>query len=129
MNESFGRNKGIGDKIIKKSVARKETYTDKAATAQGVARANEVKYKETTEITQEPERLNKDLKIKENASGMLVRNLEIEDEVWGHKFSDRASGYSARIEDVEYDEKAETEIILDTSGSVSVILKKFFKTG
>ncbi len=76
----------------------KESYNDKAATAKGVA----------------------------NWKRMLVRTLEIEDEAWGHKFSDRASGYAARIEDVEYDEKAETEIILDTSGSVSVDLLKNF---
>ena len=61
-----------------------------------------------------------------NWKRLLVRTLEIEDEAWGHKFSDRASGYVARIEDVEYDEKAETEIILDTSGSVSVDLLKNF---
>lgn len=61
-----------------------------------------------------------------NWKRLLVKTLEIEDEAWGHKFSDRASGYAARIEDVEYDEKAETEIILDTSGSVSVDLLKNF---
>lgn len=61
-----------------------------------------------------------------NWKKLLVRTLEIEDEAWGHKFSDRANGYAARIEDVEYDEKAETEIILDTSGSVSVDLLKNF---
>jgi len=61
-----------------------------------------------------------------NWKRLLIRTLEIEDEAWGHKFSDRASGYAARIEDVEYDEKAETEIILDTSGSVSVDLLKNF---
>lgn len=63
-----------------------------------------------------------------NWKRLLIRTLEIEDEAWGHKFSDRASGNVARIEDVEYDEKAETEIILDTSGSVSVdLLKKFLR--
>lgn len=61
-----------------------------------------------------------------NWKRLLIRTLEIEDEAWGHKFSDRASGYAARIEDVEYDEKAETEIILDTSGSISVDLLKNF---
>lgn len=63
-----------------------------------------------------------------NWKRMLVRTLEIEDEAWGHKFSDRASGYAARIEDEEYDEKAETEIILDTSGSISIgLLKNFLR--
>lgn len=61
-----------------------------------------------------------------NWKRLLIRTLEIEDEAWGHKFSDRASGYAARIEDVEYDEKAETEIILDTSGSISVELLRNF---
>ncbi|MDD4815960.1 MAG: VWA domain-containing protein [Clostridia bacterium] len=61
-----------------------------------------------------------------NWKKVLIRNLEIEDEHWGHKFSDKSNGYAARIEDIEYDEKAETEIILDTSGSVSVDLLKSF---
>ena len=61
-----------------------------------------------------------------NWKRLLIRTLEIEDEAWGHKFSDKSSGYAARIEDVEYDEMAETEIILDTSGSVSVELLKSF---
>lgn len=61
-----------------------------------------------------------------NWKKLLQRTLELEDEAWGHKFSDRANGYAARIEDVEYDEQAETEIILDTSGSVSVGLLKSF---
>ena len=61
-----------------------------------------------------------------NWKKMLKKALELEDEAWGHKFSDKASGYAARIEDVEYDDKSETEIILDTSGSVSVDLLKNF---
>ncbi len=61
-----------------------------------------------------------------NWKKLLQRTLEFEDETWGHKFSDRSNGYAARIEDVEYDEQAESEIILDTSGSVSVGLLKSF---
>ena len=61
-----------------------------------------------------------------NWKKLLQSTLELEDEAWGHKFSDRTNGYAARIEDVEYDEQAETEIILDTSGSVSVKLLKSF---
>ena len=57
---------------------------------------------------------------------LLSKALELEDEAWGHKFSDRSNGYAARIEDVEYDEQAASEIILDTSGSVSVELLKNF---
>ncbi len=70
--------------------------------------------------------VGKDDKAVVNWKKLLQRNLEFEDEAWGHKFSDRASGYIARIEDVEYDGQAETEIILDTSGSVSVELLKSF---
>ena len=63
-----------------------------------------------------------------NWKRVLTRALEIEDEFWGHKFSDRASGYVSRIQDVEYEEeeKKETEIILDTSGSVSAELLRNF---
>lgn len=56
----------------------------------------------------------------------LVRYLEIEDEVWGHRFSDSGNNYAARIEDIELEDMAETEIILDTSGSVSQELLKSF---
>lgn len=61
-----------------------------------------------------------------NWKKMLLKTLEVEDETWGHKFSYKSNGYRARIEDVEYDEMAETEIILDVSGSISLNLLKSF---
>ncbi len=61
-----------------------------------------------------------------NWKKLLVRCSEKEDERWGHKYSDSSNGYAARIEDVEIDEMAECEIILDTSGSVSMDLLKTF---
>ncbi len=57
---------------------------------------------------------------------LLRQALEIEDEAWGHKFSDHTNNYRARIQDVEYDEKAETEIILDVSSSISTSLLRNF---
>ena len=61
-----------------------------------------------------------------NWKKMLLKTLEVEDEMWGHKFSYKSNGYRARIEDVEYEEMAETEIILDVSGSISLNLLKSF---
>lgn len=61
-----------------------------------------------------------------NWKRVLKSALEEEDEIWGHRFSDKRSGYVARIQDVEYDESRDTEIILDTSGSVSIDLCKNF---
>lgn len=61
-----------------------------------------------------------------NWKKILRQYLEIEDEAWGHRFSDRGNGYAARIEDVEYEEQAEVEIILDTSGSISPQLLRAF---
>lgn len=63
-----------------------------------------------------------------NWKKLLRKSIEKEDEAWGHKFSDKGNNYCARIEDVEIDEETETEIILDTSGSVSEsLLKNFLK--
>ncbi len=56
----------------------------------------------------------------------LKKELEIEDERWGRKFSSKDNNYAMRIEDYEYDEQAETEIILDVSGSVSEELLRAF---
>lgn len=61
-----------------------------------------------------------------NWKKILRKELEIEDEKWGHKFSDKGNGYAPRLEDVEYEESAQTDIILDTSGSVSPELLKAF---
>ena len=73
MNESLGRNKGIGQQMsIPLFEDRKETFEDKQATAQGVAKANQVKYKETPEITYEHPDIDKEMKVRENASELLV---------------------------------------------------------
>lgn len=61
-----------------------------------------------------------------NWKRLLIKYLVTEDEAWGHKFSDKYNGYAARIEDIEYDESADTEIILDTSVSISEYLLKVF---
>ena len=61
-----------------------------------------------------------------NWKKLLRKELEFEDERWGHKFSDKGNNYAARLEDYEYEETAQTEIILDTSGSVSEELLKSF---
>ncbi len=61
-----------------------------------------------------------------NWKKILRLTLEIEDEKWGHRFSDQTNNYAARIEDVAYDERGTTEIILDTSGSVSQTLLRNF---
>lgn len=57
---------------------------------------------------------------------ILKRELEEEDEAWGHKFSDSDNDYRARIEDVEFDEQPQVEIILDVSGSIDFNLLKCF---
>ena len=56
---------------------------------------------------------------------LLIGSIEEEEERWGYR---RASRYmpNARIEDRIQDEKATTEIILDTSGSISEQLLKNF---
>jgi len=59
MIESFGRNKRVYQKTIPLYDDRKETFEDKQAIAQGVAKANQVKYKETAEITHAPQILTK----------------------------------------------------------------------
>ena len=61
-----------------------------------------------------------------NWKKILKETLEVEDEEWGHRFSDKGNNYAARIQDVEYDEMPDTEIILDVSGSVSEELLRNF---
>ena len=63
-----------------------------------------------------------------NWKKILRTTLDLEDERWGHKFSSKENGYTARIEDCERDELPETEIILDVSDSVSEnLLLNFLK--
>lgn len=57
---------------------------------------------------------------------LLRTSVEKEEERWGHRFSDSGNNWAARIEDYELDERAESEIIIDTSGSVSPDLVRAF---
>ena len=61
-----------------------------------------------------------------NWKKILRKELEMDNEKWGYKFADKGNGYAPRLEDVEYEETAQTDIILDTSGSVSKDLLKAF---
>ena len=73
MKESLGRNKVIGQqKTISLCEDRKESLEDKQAIEQGVAKANRVKYKETAEITHDHSNIDKEMKVRENASELLV---------------------------------------------------------
>ena len=73
MSESLGRNKGIGRQMkIPLCDDRKESIKDKQAIAQGVANANQVKYKETSEILSDHPDIDKEMKIHDNSSELLV---------------------------------------------------------
>ena len=61
-----------------------------------------------------------------NWKKILRKELEMDSEKWGYKFSDKGNGYAPRLEDVEYEESAQTDIILDTSKSVSPELLRAF---
>jgi X-linked retinitis pigmentosa GTPase regulator len=54
-----------------------------------------------------------------NWKRLLREAIETEEEIWGHKFSTRHNNWASRIEDKEIDEKILTEVVVDTSGSVS----------
>lgn len=56
---------------------------------------------------------------------LLIRNLEEEEENWGYRRANRFVP-NARIEDTMQDIKSETEVVIDTSGSVSTSLIKEF---
>lgn len=73
MKESLGRNSGIGHQVtIPLCKNRKETTKDKQATAQGVAKANQVKYKKTAQITHDHPDIDKEMKVRDNSSELLV---------------------------------------------------------
>ena len=61
-----------------------------------------------------------------NWKKILRKELEMDSEKWGYRFSDKGNGYAPRLEDFEYEETAQTDIMLDTSGSVSIDLLKAF---
>lgn len=50
---------------------------------------------------------------------LLRQELEKEEDRWSYRRADAENGYSARIGSFEIDEKAITEVMLDTSGSVN----------
>ena len=56
---------------------------------------------------------------------ILVRSVEEESERWGYRRANRLQP-NMRIEDVTYDDRATTEVILDTSGSISDELLRGF---
>ena len=73
MKDNLGRNKGLGLQMtISLFEDRKETFEDKAATARGVAKANKVRYKETKEITTDHPDIDKEIKLREGSSELLV---------------------------------------------------------
>lgn len=73
MKDNLGRNKGLGLQMtIPLFEDRKETFEDKQATAQGVAKANKVRYKETKEITTDHPDIDKEIKLREGSSELLV---------------------------------------------------------
>ncbi|MBQ7659333.1 MAG: hypothetical protein IJS26_01120 [Alphaproteobacteria bacterium] len=58
----------------------------------------------------------------------LKKSVEEEEERWSYRRASRANDYSARIEDVETEDKSTTEVMLDVSGSVdNNMLKDFLR--
>jgi len=50
---------------------------------------------------------------------ILKKTLEREQDRWSYRRSDADNDYMARVEEIDDDERAETEVMLDVSGSVS----------
>ena len=61
-----------------------------------------------------------------NWKTLLRRELDKEETEWGKRRAIRENNYAYRLEDVDRDEEAETEIMLDVSGSISPELLKAF---
>lgn len=57
---------------------------------------------------------------------ILKRELDKNEDRWAYRRADEDNDYQARIETLEVEDYPETEIILDTSGSISVSLLKNF---
>ena len=70
-------------------------------------------------------KVNKDARPVVSWKSLLIRNLEEEEENWGYRRANRFAP-NARIEDTMQDIKSETEVVIDTSGSVSTSLIKEF---
>lgn len=59
---------------------------------------------------------------------VLQKTLSSEQERWSYRRSSADNGYMARVEEIEEDDKGETEVLLDTSGSVSdEFLREFLR--
>ena len=57
---------------------------------------------------------------------LLIKELEMEDERWGRAYSKKNDTYCSKLKDWNHDEPLQTDIILDTSNSISVDLLKAF---
>ena len=59
---------------------------------------------------------------------VLKKALETEQDKWSYRRSDADNDYMARVEEIDDEDKAETEVIMDTSGSVSdEFLREFLR--
>lgn len=57
---------------------------------------------------------------------LLKKSIEEEDDRWSYRRSDADNDYMARVEELEEENKSETEVMLDVSGSVNESLLKEF---
>jgi len=63
-----------------------------------------------------------------NWKKLLKRNLDLEIETWSDRRADEENDFTSRLEEVEVEDKAHTEVMLDISGSVDVeLLKEFLR--
>ena len=63
-----------------------------------------------------------------NWKKLLRYELDKEEDRWSYRRADEENGYSARIGSFDVDEKSRTEVMLDTSGSVSdELLRNFLR--
>lgn len=57
---------------------------------------------------------------------LLKKSIEEEEDRWSYRRSGAENDYMARVEELEDEDRAETEVMLDVSGSVDVALLKEF---
>lgn len=125
-NKSQNSNQNNQQKISEKDVFNKNNQEKSKLANQAMQQMQSYAAGAMEAIEQEIKDVGNDKKPVLNWKRVLIRNLDLEDEKWGYKYSSKYNNYRTRIEDVEYDENAETEIILDTSGSVNIELLKSF---
>jgi predicted metal-dependent peptidase len=59
---------------------------------------------------------------------VLKKTLETQQDRWSYRRSNADNGYMARVEEIDDEDKGETEVLLDTSGSVSdEFLREFLR--